>query len=437
MRKLFFTLCCAMLAAPAVVQAQTNCLFDETAKNYQQTMQQASLAIAQKSKTANSARKTTAAPDTIPVVFHVVLTNTQLNYIDGIPGLERRIASQLEVLNRDFNGKNADSVNIPDAFKPVFGGLNLYFGLAHTDDSGNYSPGYTLTTATQNYFDYAGTAGSGSGASDAKYSTSGGADAWNPDHYLNIWIINIKNTSTGQISAGVSSIPTMGIYPKEEWGIALNYGALGRREKTTDYFMNDADSGRTIIHEAGHFFGLLHTWGLSLACGTDDNIDDTPPQEIYTNHICPKFPLTDACSPDSPGVMYMNFMDFASQECQLMFTDDQSAYMNTVRTTYYPKITAHPELLRPPVGTSIKERNSADVVKIYPNPSNGKFQLGFANEAPEEMIVSDGAGRVLISERPAKNANGQELDMSALPKGVYYLQLRLKNDVLTRKLLLQ
>ncbi|MBK8279565.1 MAG: hypothetical protein IPK94_05290 [Saprospiraceae bacterium] len=34
--------------------------------------------------------------------------------------------------------------------------------------------------------------------------------------------------------------------------------------------------GRTVTHEVGHWLNLFHTWGLSIGCEADDEVDDTP-----------------------------------------------------------------------------------------------------------------------------------------------------------------
>jgi hypothetical protein len=60
---------------------------------------------------------------TIPVVVHVILPNPALV-------TEAQIQSQIDVLNADYAGLNADSVRIPAAFKPRFGKGNIRFCLA-------------------------------------------------------------------------------------------------------------------------------------------------------------------------------------------------------------------------------------------------------------------------------------------------------------------
>src|SRR5690606_27853362 len=91
------------------------------------------------------------------------------------------------------------------------------------------------------------------------------------------------------------------------------------------------DLGRTLTHELGHFFELFHPNGDDLSCpangGDDDGISDTPPS--YTNKIRnPVFPVTDQCSPNFPGVMFMNYMDYCDDLSLYMFTMEQCSVMH-------------------------------------------------------------------------------------------------------------
>ena len=68
---------------------------------------------------------------TIPVVVHVIWnTNEQeLSY--------EQIQSQIDVLNEDYNRRNADSVNTPDYFKQYASSVPFNFCLASRDPNGN------------------------------------------------------------------------------------------------------------------------------------------------------------------------------------------------------------------------------------------------------------------------------------------------------------
>src|SRR5207248_2923692 len=139
----------------------------------------------------NALQKTTSVV-TIPVIFHVVLNTSQLSAVGGTAGLQDRASSQIAVINQDFAGLNPDSTNIPAGFKPYFGKSNIQFGLAHKKPDGSYTPGFEIVTTTRGAFDLDyNTAGSGDGFSDAKYTSTTGANAWDPGKYLNVWVINM------------------------------------------------------------------------------------------------------------------------------------------------------------------------------------------------------------------------------------------------------
>ncbi len=80
------------------------------------------------------------------------------------------------------------------------------------------------------------------------------------------------------------------------------------------------NDGRTLTHEAGHFFFLFHIWGDDDgACNGSDGVSDTPNQSDASSG-CHSGVLTDACSTTAPGIMYQNYMDYSSDGCMSMFT---------------------------------------------------------------------------------------------------------------------
>jgi hypothetical protein len=74
-------------------------------------------------RAGNPRAREMAAPVYIPVVFHIVLP-------DPTEVTDKMVEDQLKVLNTDFAGLNGDSVNIPAAFKPLFGHSKIQFVLA-------------------------------------------------------------------------------------------------------------------------------------------------------------------------------------------------------------------------------------------------------------------------------------------------------------------
>ncbi|MDW8394589.1 MAG: M43 family zinc metalloprotease [Chitinophagales bacterium] len=238
----------------------------------------------------------------IPVVVHVIWKTTSQNISD------EQIASQIEVLNEDFNRLNADTANTPVPWKSVAGKINIQFCLARYDPNGNETNGIVRVQTSVTAF----------GMGDSmKFSSKGGSDAWPTNRYLNIWVCNL-----GSNLLGYATMPS-GQNPGPTDGVVIWYRAFGRVGNLSSKY----NKGRTTTHEVGHWLGLRHIWGDDNGgCGGSDGIADTPNQANAT-YNCPAFPLTDACSGLPNGIMYMNYMDYTDDVCMNLFTRNQCTRM--------------------------------------------------------------------------------------------------------------
>lgn len=393
-----------------------------------------------------AAKTTLEGVPTIPVIFHFVLTQNQLNQIGGIEGIEQRIDSQLAVLNRDFNAQNADAVNIPGAFQSLYGNAGIRFGLAHTAPDGAASPGYEITVTTKNGFNIENDWGSGFGFSGAKYSVNDGADAWDTESYLNVWVINPLEFGAATNVLGLA-VPTWlatkeyGIDPVEK-GLVIHYGAFGKRAARTDYFVANSDMGRTLVHELAHYFNLLHIWGdddgkCPSNGGKDDGIGDTPPQ-AYSSSGCPDFPKTDGCSKTAPGVMFMNFMDYSNDKCLLMFTHGQVARM---RGTLEPggdtyAFTQQPWLLEYPNPGNSPVLND---FTVYPNPADDRVNIVFRRQPQglQSIFITDMLGKVVAARKFDYQSAFYTFDMAGLYSGIYLVVLNFNDKKEVRKVMVR
>lgn len=240
---------------------------------------------------------------TIPVVVHIVLQNPNLVS-------DAQVQSQINVLNEDYDADNPDSVNIPGVWKSLFGDMRIQFCLAERTPDGNPTDGIDRVTTNQTEF-----TDEDEAFATVKHASSGGANAWDPSRYLNIWVCNLSDNILG-----VGTFPVL--FPEDEQGIVVQYNAFG----TVGNLLPAFNRGRTCTHEVGHYFNLLHPWGTGDgSCSPGDSVADTPP-EANPVYGCPAFPyLQDKCSPDYPGVMFNNFMGYANDSCMDMFTDGQVA----------------------------------------------------------------------------------------------------------------
>jgi hypothetical protein len=382
----------------------------------------------------------------IPVVFHLILTQTQFNRIGGAEGIEHRVYSQIEVLNEDFNRMNADSTRIPDVFKPLYGNARIRFALAHRKPEGSgyvATPGYEVKILTGNdtlFNMQGGSRGSGLFCSDAKYDTHKGLPAWDPTKYLNVWVVRITDYNQEGV-LGVATPPSFvsryGI-PINERGVVLTFGVLGRRRHFTDYFYQaPLDKGRTLVHEIGHYLELQHIWGNADGCQVDDGINDTPPQNT-SNHGCPSFPKAN-CTNSNGGEMFMNFMDYVNDGCMHMFTHGQVAVMQqqVAQGGLSWPLTQNPELTWWPTDVATTTE-AARSLTIAPNPATDRATIHAAADAGlKQVTLTDMAGRVVKSVSLQQPGEVVSMDLAGLNKGIYVVLCRFETETVSRKLILQ
>jgi len=75
---------------------------------------------------------------------------------------------------------------------------------------------------------------------------------------------------------------------------------------------------------------------------------------------------------------------------------------------------------------------------IYPNPSNGNFtvEIGLTENNKVELILQNALGQIVSSETYQMSAgmNKVEIKESALAKGIYFMQVRTNDEVITKKI---
>jgi PKD repeat protein len=241
----------------------------------------------------------------LPVVVHVIYANTSQNVSDT------RVNEQINQTNIDWAGTNGRSMEAFSTSLRADCGITLC--LATKDENGNATTGIERRQTTVSGFAY------GTGM---KYYSSGGLDAWDPTKYLNIWVCNL----TGGL-CGFAQFPSSGI--NATFGVVIHYQYFGKTGASAPYNL-----GGTTSHEFGHCFNLYHVWGDDGgSCSGTDNCTDTPNQysETYGNH---SGVLTDACSTTSPGIMYMNFMDYSDDADYANMTPNQATRMQAAVSTY-------------------------------------------------------------------------------------------------------
>ncbi len=383
-------------------------------------------------ESANSANKGTGQT-ILPIVFHVVLTQAEIDQIGGTQGIYDRVVKQLDVINTDYNARNSDSSAIPTVFKPLFGKVGISFALAHRTPTGTGTIGVEIRVAASNFTGFSPLTG------DMKHNSTGGLDPWDNTKYINVWVVNITGGSVLGFGYSPNYADNLGV--PQETGVVIHYGTLGKKTATLEYYVSGADKGRTLTHELGHFFNLWHVWGNTAVgsgvCTDDDGVSDTPPQKD-ANQSCPSFPKTN-CTNSNGGEMFMNYMDYPGDACVHMFSKGQVTRMQAQIATNGPsyQLTQHPELLLWPTDVSDLDRNNS--VDVYPNPASDMVyvSLNASHSELKSINIVNYLGQLVISSKETSNNGIYTFNLSGLPKGMYAIQCNFAEGTVTRKVVLQ
>lgn len=217
----------------------------------------------------------------VPVYFHVIYKS------DGTGNIsDQNIKDQIAVLNKDFRAEGYDTM--------------IQFSLE----------GITRTCNDGWFND----------KNENEYKQALGK---NQTRYLNVY----SNTASGYL--GYSYFPQTNAGDTLD-GVVVLYETVGGRDNGFSTY----NQGRTLVHEIGHYLGLLHTFeGYSCDNGysSGDLIMDTNP-ESTDHYSCIQ---TYSCGEEDP---IHNFMNYTPDSCMTHFTKEQANRMVCALINYRPRL---------------------------------------------------------------------------------------------------
>ena len=353
----------------------------------------------------------------IPVFFNILSRSGRtVNF--------EKLDTMLAVLNRGFN-RGDDTTIVRDMFADNIADIKIEFYRAILDINGDT---IRRLRAKNSFYLY-------EPNDQMKYDETG-LSAYHPEKYLNIWVCNMK-TVVGYATPPVyaANWPESYYKPLHLQGIVLDFTAI-----VPEYSNNFSARSKTIVHEAGHYLGLRHTWGDgsivisgdSSECWRDDGIKDTP-FTISANWACDdtKNTCIEREGIDYPD-QYENYMDYSDHKCAVMFTNEQKALMIYNLVNLRPNIydtayayTETPEEISPHVNKTIK---------VYPNPCNNDLHFDITNKYVGKnlnLTIYSTEGKTVYLEN-FKGKLRKSVFLLGISSGFYTVQIMDGDEVIFR-----
>ena len=351
----------------------------------------------------------TNAQYTIPIVFHILYNTAAQNVTDA------KINAMMLQLNQDWSRTNTDKGNTPSYFASSAVDMQIQFCLAVKDNSGNATNGIIHKQTSSSSFAISG--------DPIKKTASGGDDPWNVNKYFNVWI--------GNLSGGILGY---GVFPpiSSLYGVAIHYCTVG--SLTSPGTCAPYQSGRTLSHEIGHCFNLIHIWGDEPACSGTDNCADTPNQGDATSG-CPSGVKTDACSGAPNGIEYQNYMDYTDDACYNMFSANQKTRaQGAVAGSLMALVNSVPTVCT--AGTGVIEHSLSDNISLYPNPSTGDVFISSSVNSMD-VKVYNAIGEAVVTKKINVPSSGEaKINLSNNPDGIYLFQMKTEEGTVTKRVVI-
>ena len=380
----------------------------------------------------------------IDVVVHIVYNTEEQNLSDDL------VYDQIEILNENFNRKNPSSEDTRDIFLSRAASANIKFNLVEvvrkeTDveswlDLGLdplefllliFECGLDIDCILGNLLDPNVILES---IDRVKHESTGGSELWDTERYLNIYVCNMELVPGTPLFLGYAYPPVdaplydslpLPLGYSENDGLVIQHQLFGSNNPNIGTLEASAGEGLTTVHEVGHYLGLRHIWGDG-DCEMEDGLDDTPSAaspstgDGMTVPTCEELFHKNSCNDNSPldePDMIENFMDYSPETCQNMFSKDQVNMMRFVLQELRSGLISCNETV------SVYDNQLDKNLTLFPNPSNGKFQISTKENINSVEVYSLNYEKV----KSITNIMSSNFDLD-VNSGIYFLRILFDND---------
>lgn len=84
--------------------------------------------------------------------------------------------------------------------------------------------------------------------------------------------------------------------------------------------------------------------------------------------------------------------------------------------------------------TSVEDLDNKSVIKIFPNPSNGIFEIKMEDSKQGKISIFDMMGNLVFGENLSLV---QTINLSGSPKGIYFVWIQVEDKAMVQKIILQ
>ena len=373
----------------------------------------------------------------VPVVFHILYSSSAV-----YPNNDQ-VASQLLALNRDFASSeyNSGEANIETDVAAYVADTEITFCVPQKDPSGKKTTGINyMVTDTAVWGD----------SDNMKSELTGGIGPWDPERYLNVWVVRLADSISGwaQMPGG----------PRGTDGIVLDYRYFG----TEGTSLAPYNEGKTLTHLIGNYLNLFDLWNEGNLCG-DDYVADTPIHNGPNNHCMIEETHVSMCD-DNPVEMTMNFMDNTPDACMYMFTVGQKQRMQAtlleggaraglvegeVQCGKVPKggtpsqavVVSTAAVTTQAAETEWLDSLSSATVTVFPNPAIAEAHLVITVQQATTVrtVIYDVLGKIVHQGDTSIEAGQHQIDLDVAnwPTGAYYAHIRVGDERFTERLVVQ